>query len=344
MPCSAHRDLEGAWSWQAASANSRPRSRCKGRVAEFSDISDDIDCWCCLCRGQDMANAWERVIQRRCRTPSTSPSALPRENKPSMTSASWSLCPTTRSSGKQAQFSIGRTIASTSWTAHHGWPIKRRRLHGVALNKETVKWVGPETEEAIRLDYKRRFHKSTCISGDILFTSDAEERFEEKLFYAKQQRNASYMETFRAMTDEEPVVGNFAWRWHGTCEVGVGALELFGAIARRCVQVRRDAPSVTWVRCWIRLACVGEELSHCVPPERRRKLLAHHTGHSDGIFQCHGLAHSSHRPVRVSQVCCGRVVVRVHAATDQNALQELHASGHAGILDVLRPGEHHQHS
>ena len=52
-----------------------------------------------------------------------------------------------------------------------GWPCVRERSFSVSINRKTVIWVGPETEEEIIEDFGAIFERSRVVDGDMLFCS-----------------------------------------------------------------------------------------------------------------------------------------------------------------------------
>ena len=70
-----------------------------------------------------------------------------------------------------------------------GWPHKRMRVVGAALNLKTVIWHGPEEVHDIQKDFARRFHRATSVSGDIFALASDAERMEEYCSLALKQKN-----------------------------------------------------------------------------------------------------------------------------------------------------------
>ena len=62
---------------------------------------------------------------------------------------------------------------------YFGRPEKRLRLLGVGLNRQTTRWVGPESQEEIRRDFEQRFYKGCQVSGAVHFRASMQEREKE---------------------------------------------------------------------------------------------------------------------------------------------------------------------
>lgn len=70
-----------------------------------------------------------------------------------------------------------------------GWPHKRMRVVGAALNLKTVEWHGPADLHEVQKDFSNRFHKVIELSGDIFALASDEERLSEYCEYALKQKN-----------------------------------------------------------------------------------------------------------------------------------------------------------
>lgn len=70
-----------------------------------------------------------------------------------------------------------------------GWPHKRMRVLGAALNLKTVDWHGPPDQRAIAIDFASRFHRATVASGDVFALASESERQQEYIGLAKKQKN-----------------------------------------------------------------------------------------------------------------------------------------------------------
>ena len=70
-----------------------------------------------------------------------------------------------------------------------GWPHKRMRVVGAALNSKTVQWHGPVSQAEVQADFDQRFHKAVALNGDVFALASDEERFREYCFMALKQKN-----------------------------------------------------------------------------------------------------------------------------------------------------------
>eukprot|EP00971_Amphidinium_carterae_P288090 5719376-Amphidinium_carterae.1 len=84
-----------------------------------------------------------------------------------------------------------------------GWPHRRMRVLGAAVNLKTMVWVGPDTQAEIAADFAARFHRSCCLPGSVFLQASEDERFEEYRFYAERQKNTHSIAELKAMSKEQ---------------------------------------------------------------------------------------------------------------------------------------------
>ena len=83
-----------------------------------------------------------------------------------------------------------------------GWPHRRLRLLGVALNRRTVQWLGPQTAQGIAKDFAKRFHRAVTLSGDVFCMAPEQDVRNEYVMLARRQKN--YI-TARQAQSEHPM-------------------------------------------------------------------------------------------------------------------------------------------
>lgn len=59
-----------------------------------------------------------------------------------------------------------------------GWPIRRRRMLAVCINKYTMAWTGP-SQQNIQADYNKHFARTPQMHGSVLLLATADQRFHE---------------------------------------------------------------------------------------------------------------------------------------------------------------------
>ena len=70
-----------------------------------------------------------------------------------------------------------------------GWPCKRLRRLTAIINRQSLVWLGPETEEALEADFLERFYRGIVIDGTALLTADTQDRLAEYKRIATNRRN-----------------------------------------------------------------------------------------------------------------------------------------------------------
>ena len=59
-----------------------------------------------------------------------------------------------------------------------GWPHDRDRVQAAMLNRRSIHWLGPLTQDEIEADFKRRFYRRPMVGGSALLTYDGFSRNE----------------------------------------------------------------------------------------------------------------------------------------------------------------------
>ena len=67
-----------------------------------------------------------------------------------------------------------------------GWPHDRDRVQATMLNRRSVVWIGPMSQDEIEADFRRRFYRRPMMGGSALLTYDAAARNE---YYASSANN-----------------------------------------------------------------------------------------------------------------------------------------------------------
>ena len=71
----------------------------------------------------------------------------------------------------------------------HGWPHRRRRVFGVAINKLTCHWYGAENNADLKADYAKRFYRQMASTGEVLLHATEEQRVDEMMRLAIARKN-----------------------------------------------------------------------------------------------------------------------------------------------------------
>ena len=105
---------------------------------------------------------------------------------------------------------LGRELGSTHHVVsmtfgpeHLGWPTKRLRVMGAAINMATCVWLGPGSPQEIAEDFAAKFFRSLQATGDIFCMSTEAELLEEYRFLAERQKNILSVEDIANMKHRE---------------------------------------------------------------------------------------------------------------------------------------------
>ena len=66
-----------------------------------------------------------------------------------------------------------------------GWPHRRMRVLGAALNRASILWLGPDSPAKIQEDFAQRFHRAVATSGDLFCVAPPEDVQREYCLLAK---------------------------------------------------------------------------------------------------------------------------------------------------------------
>ena len=83
-----------------------------------------------------------------------------------------------------------------------GWPHKRMRVLGCAINRSSMLWLGPSSPEQVYKDISSRFFKSVQLSGEAFCLANPAQINDELLHFAKRQHNHL---TLEALTHTDPM-------------------------------------------------------------------------------------------------------------------------------------------
>lgn len=70
-----------------------------------------------------------------------------------------------------------------------GWPCRRMRKLTAIINKKSLVWMGPDSEEGVERDFKERFYRGVVLDGSAFFCADNRERFAEYSALAANRKN-----------------------------------------------------------------------------------------------------------------------------------------------------------
>ena len=90
-----------------------------------------------------------------------------------------------------------------------GWPHRRHRLLGVALNKRTMEWYGPPQSELSK-DFGNRYNRRTMIAGDVFCMASKSDVENEYVTMAAKQHVHLKPHQIASMTKDELL------RWDST--------------------------------------------------------------------------------------------------------------------------------